>query len=1765
MKHLIHPSMIAPPKANHPEPHPRKTSPYAFEAAALLFLSLSGLSGTAATITKADTPDTMNLGTSWVGGVVPTSSDTALFDSTVSAGNANATLGADLSFLGLQITSPGGLVTINAGNTLTLGASGIDMSAASQGLALACPINFGASQIWNVGAGRGLTNSGLITGVGPLVKVGAGTMAINIFSNTYSGGTFLAGGTNVVGSVANGHFSSGSVTITNGATLLLFSGNSGDPGGGGGSLTNAIIVPAGQTANVLNHWRGGWSSPVSGGGTLNVRVNGTRGDISGSWSGFTNQLNLTPNGAGADFRIALGGTTNASFINAKVNLADGVFAYQSVNPPNGGVTGSATFQQFGALSGSAGAVLQGNPVNGRFNVWQAGFLNTDATFAGTIRDGALTAPTSVARVSKAGTGSWTLSGTNSYSGATTVLNGKLVEVTGGSASNSLSTTAFSGATLGVLVSPNGPQWVGTNMIFASSSGLEINYAGSTPNTAIAPLFVRGNLSLTSSVSIKILGGNWSVGAYPLVKYSTITNGSGFAALTLTALPLRVSGVLSNDTANSSIDLVVTSTTQPLRWAAGNGTWDVATSSNWLDAASAPTSYQQSGGFGDSVLFEDSVSVGTPITVSLNTSATPAGATFSASKTYSLSGAGSIDGFASLTKAGSGLLTVSLTNSFTGGVNVNGGVLNFSTLANLGNSPIIFGGGTLQWASGNTADISSRGVTFGPGSGTIDTGGNNVLYATRIGNNGTGGMTKTGLGTLTLSGANNYSGATIINQGTLALATGAGISNSVSIVVSNGANLDATASGLVLNGAVGQTIGGNGTVNGSVTAVAGSSISPGASPGTLTFANDLTINGGALVMDVSTNTGGRDLVVVGGTTTFNGGSLQLVPGTVLTNGTYRLMQVAGTVGSPGTLLLSGFAQSGQIAFLSDATPGEIDLIVANGGTNNLFWNGTSSSWDVGSSLSWSNAVTTLSSVFNQGDTVTFDDSGAGNPSVGLAALIYPSSTPPQRVTVTGSTSYTMSDTSGNGSGRLIGPTSINKSGAGTLTLLTVNNNTGPTVITAGTVQVGNGSTTGNLGFGNVTNNASLVFAQPDDRSINGSITGSGALVQQGAAVLTLTKDSSYTGPTTVSSGTLQVGTGGTTGTLGTGPITNAGTLIINRSGSLTVASGINGTGSPNPANLIKNGPGTLTLGGINTYEGNTYISNGVVKLGASEVIPDGGATTGWLILDGGPTVAGTLDMNGFNETVNSLSGLGGTVLGRIMNNTGSATNTLTVSGTASTTFAGIIQDNSGTGGKVALVMNGAGPLNLTGGSTYSGGTIVKAGTLGLGTGGQAGTASISLSNGTALNLTANGVSVFPGNDIFTAPDGTVSFLSANLANGIGGNFISGNTNSTNLIAGPISASAANFMQFSNFAGTVFIEDGFQLRFSSTTLTVNGGSNTTFIVGNASTLNTRNGTGQAAGSGIYLGSLLGPGILGGAGNADGASVYVIGGKSVDCIFSGTINGVAPRSTFITKVGTATLTLEGTLSHEGSTVVSNGVLKIASTNNTSTSLDTSTNIVVRAGAILDVSDRSDATLNLNNVQTVSGSGTIRGSLNAIGSSVVSPGDSVGILTVTNTATLGATVSIQLSRTNSPNSGRLVAPAIILTSGAALTVTNIGQGVRSGDTFQLFSGPITGTFTTVSLPALSPCLGWDTSQLYTLGRISVTGSVCPPSITSQFIGPNTLALSWPSTYLGNGWSLQAQTNPITVGLSTNWVTVAGSGATNQVFMTIVPTNGCVFYRMTY
>ncbi len=125
---------------------------------------------------------------------------------------------------------------------------------------------------------------------------------------------------------------------------------------------------------------------------------------------------------------------------------------------------------------------------------------------------------------------------------------------------------------------------------------------------------------------------------------------------------------------------------------------------------------------------------------------------------------------SLIKQGAGTLTLSGTNTFTGSINFNGGLIKAASLNNLGSGIALnFNSGGLQFDG--VYDPSARTMTFQSGGAIIDTQANNIILAGAIGNSGAGGLSKNGSGTLTLSGTITYTGDTFINDGALQLLTG----------------------------------------------------------------------------------------------------------------------------------------------------------------------------------------------------------------------------------------------------------------------------------------------------------------------------------------------------------------------------------------------------------------------------------------------------------------------------------------------------------------------------------------------------------------------------------------------------------------------------------------------------------------------------------------------------------------------------------------------------------------------------------------------------------------------------------------------------------------------------------------------------------------------------------------------------------------------------------------------------------------------------------
>jgi outer membrane autotransporter protein len=265
-------------------------------------------------------------------------------------------------------------------------------------------------------------------------------------------------------------------------------------------------------------------------------------------------------------------------------------------------------------------------------------------------------------------------------------------------------------------------------------------------------------------------------------------------------------------------------------------------------------------------------------------------------------ASQITGTGGLTKQGGGILTLAGSNTYSGATTVSGGLINFSSLGNFGTGTIILNGGGVQWAAGNTLDISSSPrLVLGPAGATFDTNGNNVSFATPLG--GTAAITKAGNGILTFATNNNYSGGTTVTGGLI-----------------NFASAGSFGSGLItLNGGGLQWAAGS-------TADISSKLAPlGAGGGvfdtngnTVTFATGLTGTGGLAKQGLGT-------LNLTGNNTYTGGTAVLA-GTLAVNGSIAgnvAVGPAGTLGGNGTI-------AGSVVNTGTLAPGNsIGLLTVNG--------------------------------------------------------------------------------------------------------------------------------------------------------------------------------------------------------------------------------------------------------------------------------------------------------------------------------------------------------------------------------------------------------------------------------------------------------------------------------------------------------------------------------------------------------------------------------------------------------------------------------------------------------------------------------------------------------------------------------------------------------------------------------------------------------------------------------------------------------------------
>jgi len=265
-------------------------------------------------------------------------------------------------------------------------------------------------------------------------------------------------------------------------------------------------------------------------------------------------------------------------------------------------------------------------------------------------------------------------------------------------------------------------------------------------------------------------------------------------------------------------------------------------------------------------------------------------------------------------------------------------------------------------------------------------------------------------------------------------------------------------------------------------------------------------------------------------------------------------------------------------------------------------------------------------------------------------------------------------------------------------------------------------------------------------------------------------------------------------------------------------------------------------------------------------------------------------------------------------------------------------------------------------------------------------------------------------------------------------------------------------------------------------------------------------------------------------------------------------------LTKTGTGRITLSGSNSYGGNTIISQGVLALGA----SGALPNSPQIILSNDAALDVSGRGDGMLTLGSGKALQGNGSVLGSVTVVNGATISPGFSVGALTITNRLIFqsGSTNLMELDAGSSTNDAFV--GLVVVNYGGTLVVSNLNGDLAAGQSFKLFAAAsYSNSFSSLRLPALTGRLAW-TNRLVIDGTLAVISPVntAPTNITAAFVG-GVLQLAWPGDH--TGWRLEAQTNTRAVGLNTNWFTVPDSDGTNHVSLPVDPANGGVLYRLAY
>jgi autotransporter-associated beta strand protein len=1171
-------------------------------------LIAGAVSAQAAVKVKANNTTDLNVGSSWVGNSIAYSTDMAQWDATVTGANS-VLLGGDLSFRGLTVANPGGAVTIGGAHTLTLGGEGLIMRSGTGDLTLSnanLTLLIYAGQIWDIVSGSIVTVSpALFTrSTGSSVGfVNAGTVASSTLTNDATG---------IIGPWAR----TGAGTATRYATVS------------GGNVVAYVGGAAAATAANVTDTTGAANYDVAAVGAL---------------------------GAGASFNTlryaGAGGTISGAYsANGLLNAGSGMLTF----------SGAATI-------GTSRELV---------------FTSPDSTrkigVSGVIADN----PAGASGVTVAGGGQVDLYANNTYSGQTVIGAGRLyinkADALGSTNGNTVIHVIGSSVTGGILqvtgnitvaepllfVGPgDGSPWHqalystgGTNTLtgpitIASPGGVRLTAGGSGTG-----LNLNGPITRTTSGNSLILGANGGTGFvnvnYPINNNGgsvNLHNGGGTVRFNVTGnnigdVNVQYQHVLQlgiSDAIPPSRSLTIGSSRTQTGTAA-QGVFDLAGCNQTINAFN---------GDGEPVTASSSTRAVTNTAPGLSTLTTGygnSGGTFN----------GLFGGNLAYAKMGSGTQYLCGPNFHTGGTVVSAGTLVLSNAVNHGSLTV--NGGTFRFPPALTVN----GPLSGTG-GTIDTlAEGNVLTLNQTGNSlfagvlsNAGSLVKNGAGTLTLSGANTYSGGTSVNEGALVFGKTNSLPASGGVVIAEGAY-------------VGFGVGGAGYFSQADVDALWANTYPGL---TLNDASLIVIDTSAGDFTNATGQSTRGLIKTGNNTLTLSGASTYGGGTVVQQGVLSI---------PSTSALPGWDAAGSYEVWRDAA-----LAVQNAiGDADVSTIRATGNFADGACLGFDTAAGNRTYAVTVSNTA---EGALGVYKVGLSTL-----------NLNGTNSYDgntfvaggiLSVNNASALGSTNGYTKINRVG-GTSPLFT--DSTGQLHLNAGAetlVLDENFYLTGAEQYGytgalrNNTGNSVL----------NGwiKIFGASARIGVNAGSLTL-------------NGPVERIDAATNPMLVLNP--NAGMLIVSNRIDL-------GTGG---MNFHSGGIVWLCATG-NVWTGYAQIQYGcTVRLGVNDALPTGLKLT--LGNTGTPPGYGRFDLYGFSQTVRGLAQYGDAASypnNLIRNTQSGAPSTFTVSQAAgvSDTFNGLIIEN------VSLVMAGTPTsiLTLAATNSFTGSTTVNGGTLAVGAAGTLG--------------------------------------------------------------------------------------------------------------------------------------------------------------------------------------------------------------------------------------------------------------------------------------------------------------------------------------------------------------------------------------------------------------------------------------------------------------